>query len=119
MEWIGIDFSNPLILLRVFLAGIWVLPVLYGIATVLRVSKSSPTRPAIWLSIGASLLGSVSYFIGASTTFTSPIHFIWVAGLLAFTPLTLMVWFYLSRISGKKMDKLARVQKKVSSEQGR
>lgn len=102
MKFIGIDLHNPLILLRVWLAVIWILPVLYGVFIALRLPKESPERPVVWLSVIASFMGSVSYFVGASTTFTSPHHFVWVAALLTFTPLSLLTWFWLARARERK-----------------
>lgn len=96
MDFVGIDWSNPLILLRLYLSAIWLLPVLYGAKVLRGFPPGSPFRPLIWLSVAASLMGATSYFVGASTVFASPFHFIWVAGLLGFTALTMLAWFFIT-----------------------
>jgi hypothetical protein len=101
MSWIGIDWSNPLILLRVFLTIIWLAPALYAAKCLWVFPKRSPVRPLLWLTLVASLLGSLSYFIGAATSFTSPGWFIWVASLLTFTPLSLIAWMVTAEYAEK------------------
>lgn len=102
MDFVGIDWSNPLILLRLYLTGIWLLPVLYGAKVLRGFPSGSPFRPLIWLSVAASFMGATSYFVGASTTFTSPIHFVWIAGLLGFTPLSMLAWFFITQAHERK-----------------
>lgn len=102
MIFIGIDWGNPLILLRVYLAVIWLLPALYGIKVLWGFPRQSPFWPLMFLSVAASLMGAASYFVGAATVFTSPLHFVWVAALLGFTPLALLLWFYIAQAYEKK-----------------
>jgi hypothetical protein len=107
MEWIGIDFDNPLILLRLFLSGTWLLPGAWGVRTFWRLPRRSAFRPAVALTTAASLLGSASYFIGASTTFGSPLGFAVVAAMLGFTPFAVVTWFMLAQ---QYEDKTKRVK---------
>jgi uncharacterized membrane protein len=102
VNFIPIDLANPLIVLRVYLAIIWILPVLYGVKALRSLPRKSPYWPSILFSVLAALCGAASYFIGASTTFTSGVHFIWVGALLGFTPVALITWFHIVLASEKR-----------------
>lgn len=95
MDWIPIDWHNPLILLRVYLAALWGVSAVYG-AWVVR-SIRPAIRPLGWYSIFASLAGAVSYFLGAATVFRSVQGFLWVALMLTFTPIALLAWLHIAK----------------------
>jgi hypothetical protein len=102
MDWIPIDFSNPLILLRVYLAAIWVVAAIYGSWVIRSIPRKSPYWPLAVYSIFAAATGAASYFLGAATTFSSYHGFLWVAGLLTFTPVALVLWLFVAKTIEKR-----------------
>jgi hypothetical protein len=88
MEWVGIEWQDPLILLRLFLTAMWL--VVAGYAGWVWLTSNAASALA-GFSLVAALLGAASYFIGASTTFTSEQGFMWITGMLAFTPIALIM----------------------------
>lgn len=92
MDFIGINWADPLILLRVYLALIWGVTTVYGIRVLLIIPRVSSAWPLIGYSVVAGLLGALSYLSGAATVFHSVVGFLWVAVLLTFTPVALILW---------------------------
>lgn len=97
MDWIPIDLGNPLILLRVYLAALWGVTGLYGLWVTLSLPRTSAYWPLGLYSIFAALTGALSYFLGAASTFRSIQGFIWVAGLLTFTPISIFLWLNVAK----------------------
>lgn len=103
MDWIPIDWSNPLILLRVYLTVIWAATAAYGARLLWTIPRSSSRWPLIAFSTGAGFVGAVSYFLGAASVFHTLTGFLSVALLLTFTPVALILWLNIA--SDRERDK--------------
>lgn len=97
MEWIPLDLSNPLIALRIYLTVIWAATAIYGVRLLWVIPRSSSWWPLVAYSTGAGLLGAVSYFLGAAAVFQSITWFLWVAVLLSFTPVAIILWLNVAK----------------------
>lgn len=97
MDWIPIDLSNPLILLRVYLAAAWGGTAIYALWIMRSLPRKSASRLLAGYSVFASLAGGASYFLGAATVFHSAQGFLWVGGLLTFTPIAMLLWLFAAK----------------------
>lgn len=117
IEWVGIAWGNPLIELRLFLAAIWLVAGIYSLVVLRRIPEGSHWKPLTWYSAIASFLGAASYFIGAATTFSSPVGFMIIALLLSFTPISLALWQHFGALSSKDdkegEDQLDRIEEQI------
>lgn len=98
MEWVPINLSDPLTLLRLYLALIWTATAVYGGWLLRVVPRTSSRWPLILFSTGAGFLGAVSYFLGAASVFRSLTGFISVGLLLTFTPVALILWLNIAKV---------------------
>lgn len=115
MNWITqINWSDPLILLRVYLTILWVIVGLFVLWSAWRHDHKPSSRPLLVYTGWAALTGAASYFIGVLNgsglldPALSLIGFLWVAVLLSFTPITLILWTIHAQDIRAKADELER-----------